>query len=163
MWLFCFACRFILGALPTRQEKAAKGNLTACLKTQENLTGCLLSHSTCCCIQSWVYAMNLEPVPAIPLCWDCHARACCWPILKTVKSCTSTHTPTTIHHLRYQHPLRPMMHGYTRLCVHMCTLTQRHITAFLNTGLLQGEAIKVSPVSALHWAGEERWFPQGYH
>lgn len=57
--LFCFACWFILDDVPTRQEKAAKGNLTACLKTQENLTGCLLNHSTCCYIQSWVHAMNL--------------------------------------------------------------------------------------------------------
>lgn len=114
--LFCFAFWFILDHLPTRQEKSAKGNLTACVKTQENLTGCLLNLSTCCYIQSWVNAMSLgscasrSPVlgPSCQSLLLAHSRDC-----KKLYKYTHTH-----HHpsLRYQHPSEAHDTHYTHLC-----------------------------------------------
>lgn len=38
-----------------------------------------------------------ESCQLFPLCWVCQARTCCWPVLTTVKSCTSTYTHTHHH------------------------------------------------------------------
>lgn len=161
--LFCFACWFILDDVPTRQAKAAKGNLTVpAWKPRKISLGIYWTTLLAATSRAGPTPQTWDPVPAIPLCWDCHARACCWPILKTVKSCTSTHTPITIHHLRYQHPSEAHdAQLRTSLC--MCTCACCHhrcTTAFLSIGLLQGEAIKVFPLTTLHW-GEEGGFPRG--
>lgn len=55
-----------------------------------------------------------------PLCWACHAKACCCPITKTAKSCTTTCThPLPCPCGNSSILLRTVMHIYTRVYAHV--------------------------------------------
>lgn len=148
----CSACWFILGIndVPVRQAEVAKGNLIVLPWNLRKVPlGVYWTRLLAATSRAGPMLWRWDPVPTVPPCWVCHARACCWPVLKTMKSCASTYThPSLSIAWDTSTPLRAVTYIYTRvyICTHAC-YPHKWTMAFLSIWVLQGDATKVFPLT----------------
>lgn len=164
--LSCFACWFILGikVVPIKQAEVAKGNLIVSPWNLRKIPlGVYWTSLLAATSRAGPMLWSWDPVPTVPSMLGLSCQSLLLAHSKDSKKLYKyIYTPITI--IAWDTGILLRAVTYINTHVHICTRAcypHRCITAFLSIWLLQGDAIKVFPLTMLHWGREEGGFPLG--
>lgn len=167
-WQFsgCSACWFVLGIndVPVRQAEIARGSLIVLPWNLRKIPLGVYWTRLAATSRAGPILWRQDPVPTVPFVLGLSCQGLLLACSKDSKKlCKYIHTPITIHHLRYQHPSEGCnvpLHMWVYTCPYVC-YPHKWTTAFLSIWVLQGDAIKVFPLTTCTVCGEKGGFSLG--